>query len=289
MPAIVEELAREQTSVKTSSGWTLTRVWQVTVEAVGYASIAAVEAVMNATNGAQIGDAHPIKRYAFLKSLTPQLHASENRLIWDVTGAYEERPDREPDEAENPLEEPTTLSWSSEARSIAETKDKDGNAIVNSAGQQFDPPLTGDSHTLVATLKYNSAVFNPVQGVDFQDSVNEAATTVGNVNINARQGKILEIGAEERFFEDIIYWEVTVKVGLRRETWDRVVMDMGIYGLDDDGKIVRLITEDGEEATEPLKLNGSGKVLDPQTAPAVFITFRVSDEKNFAVLNLSTL
>ncbi len=288
MPAIVQELAKEQTSPKTKAGWVLGRVWQVTVESVEWASIAAVEAVMNASNGAQIGDAHPIKRYAFLKSLTPKARAG-SRLIWDVTGAYEERPDRQPDEAENPLEEPTTLSWSSEARSVAESKDKDGKAIVNSAGQQFDPPLTGDRHTLVATLRYNSAVFNPVLGVDFQDSVNEAATTVGNVNINPRQGKILEIGSEERFFEDLIYWEVTIKVGLRRETWDRVVLDMGIYGLDDDGKIVRLITEDGEEATEPLKLNGSGKVLDPQTAPAAFRTFRVAKEKNFAALNLSTL
>ncbi len=288
MPAIVQELAKEQTSPKTKAGWTLTRVWQVTVEAVEWASIAAVEAVMNASNGAQIGDAHPIKRYAFLKLLDPKVRAG-NRLIWDVTGTYEERPNRQPDEAENPLEEPTTLSWSSEARSVAESKDKDGKAIVNSAGQQFDPPLTGDRHTLVATLKYNSAVFNPVLGVDFQDAVNEAATTVGNVNINPRQGKILEIGSDERFFEDLIYWEVTIKVGLRRETWDRVVMDMGIYGLDDDGKIVRLITEDGEEVTEPLKLNGSGKVLDPQTAPAVFRTFRVAKEKNFSVLNLSTL
>ena len=66
-------------------------------------------------------------------------------------------------------------------------------------------------------------------------------------------------------------------------------MDIGIYGLDDDGKIVRLITEDGEEVTEPLKLDGEGKVLDPQTAPAKFETFRVAKEKNFAVLNLSTL
>ncbi len=288
MPATVEELAKEQTAVKTSAGWMLSRVWQVTVEAVEWASIAAVEAVMNASNGAQIGDAHPIKRYAFLKSLTPQARAG-HRLIWDVTGAYEERPNREPDEAENPLEEPTTLSWSSEARSVAETKDKDGKAIVNSAGQQFDPPLTGDRHTLVATLKYNSAVFNPVLGIDFQDSVNEAATTVGNVNIGPRQGKILEIGSDERFFEDIIYWEVTIKVGLRRETWDRVVMDVGIIGLNDDAKIIRLKTEDDEEVTEPIKLDGQGKVLDPQTAPAKFITFRVAKEKDFSVLNLSTL
>lgn len=287
MSAIVEEKAREQGAGLTSDGWSLTRVWQVTVEAVPYASVAAIEAVTNASNGAQIGDAHPVKTYAFLKNLTPS--ATANRLVWDITGSYQERPDRERDEAQNPLEEPTTLSWSSEARAIALSKDKDGNAIVNSAGQPFDPPLTGDTHTLVATIKYNSAEFNPVLGVDFQDAVNEAATVVGNVNAGARMAKVLEIGAEERFFEDIIYWEATIKVGLRRETWDRVVMDMGVYSLDDDGKIVRAITEDGEEATEPLKLDGSGKILDPQTAPAVFRTFRVAAEKDFGPLNLSIL
>ncbi len=288
MPVTVTEIARLQTSPLTRAGWEPTRVWQVELESPVYGSIAAVEAVLSAFTGANIGDAHPVKRYSFLTSLTPS-RPGESRLLWYVTGLYQERPNREPDQAQTPLEEPTQLSWSSEARTVAETKDKDDNSVVNSAGQQFDPPLTGDRHTLVATIKYNSEVFNPVQGVDFQDSVNESPTTVGNVNISARQGKILEIGAEERFFEDLIYWEVAVKVGLRRETWDRVVMDMGIYSLDDDGKIVRAITEDGEEVTEPLKLNGSGKILDPQTAPAVFRTFRVAAEKNFNELNLSTL
>ena len=71
MPAIVNEKVEGQTARKTRVGWEMERVWQVRLEDISFAATAAVEAVTNASNGADIGDGHPVNPFIYLVSLVP--------------------------------------------------------------------------------------------------------------------------------------------------------------------------------------------------------------------------
>ncbi len=281
----VNEIAREQTAQKNAQGWTLTRVWLVQLDSHLWGPYSAIQAVTADPDGADIGDAHPINPFVFLRRF-PQPTGEENRKIWRVTGEYEQGV--LPGWPGNPLQAPSTIAWSSATYTDPAVDDIDGNAIVNSAGQAFDPPLTIERRALVATIGYNSEDFDVTQASEFQNTVNATATVIGNFNVGARQAKIIEIGAVQQYYKDIAYWAVTIKVEINPETWDRLVLDQGIYQKDpnDATKIVRMATDDQAEATEPLKLDGNGAKLDPQSADPEFLTYKTFPETNFAVLDL---
>ena len=289
MSVIVNELVKEQTAFFTRAGWTLTRTWKVTLEDHVWGPESAVEAVR--AQEAEIGDGHPLNPWVSLNKLTPTI--AGDRLHWNVLGEYGLA---QIDKTENPLEAPTEVTWSSATYTEPVTVDIDGKAVVNSAGQPFDPPLTQERHPVVATIVYNSESYNPNTALNFQDYVNDGPATIANLkNVPARMAKILEIGAVQQYWEDISYWRVTVKVEVNNakwdvgQGWDRRILDQGIYEKDDDDKTVRMRTDDGEEVTEPLKLNGSGGKLDPQTADPVFLTRKTFKEADLSTLKLETV
>ncbi len=277
----VNEIVREQTAEYTLAGWKMGRVWQVEIDSIVWGSIAAIQAVRVSDDGADIGDAHPVNGSAFLKRLVPS--PTGNRLVWRVSGEYEQG--SIPSWPGNPLEAPSEIAWGSATYTDPAVEDIDGNAIVNSAGQPFDPPLTIERRALVATIVYNSETFNPAQAYYYQNAVNAGATRIGNLNVGARMAKIIEIGSTKQYYEDIGYWQVTIKVEINAETWDREVLDQGIYETID-GKTDYMTTDKGERATEPLKLDGHGAKLDPQSADPEFLTYKTFPEMDFSVLNL---
>lgn len=283
MAATVTEIAREQGSTKTITGFVPVRVWQVELDSHINGAEAAIRSVnADPTLGSDIGDAHPLNPFVFLSDLTAQ--STDSREIWRVIGTYKKISFDE--DAANPLEQPSQISWSSNVYTVPAIKDIDGNAIVNSAGQPFDPPLTEEERTLVATITYNRENWDPTIALDFENAVNVPATRIGQVNVGERQARIMEIGSDSETFEDLAYHKVTIKVEMKPEVWDRDVLDQGILGLNDDGKLVELTTDDGAKVTEPILLNGSGKKLDPPTADPVFLTFKTKREKDFAELEL---
>lgn len=307
MAAIVNEVAREQEGSFTANGWEPTRVWNVTVDSVVSAARAAVEAVR--AQETDIGDAHPLHPFNFLKRLTPT--GTDNRKIWNVTGQYEQLSGSVGRTA-NPLEEPPVVLWgtSKEEAPIVSAYNEEGERkvpVVNSAGQPFDPPLTEPRNRLVATIRYNSENFNAEAANEFLEAVNDAPTIIGRVRVEERMAKIIEFTGEPQEFEGTNYSTITIKVELNTNVtlavvddetvivaqgWDREVLDQGLFELKDgalpeDPKlIVRMRTDDGEEVTEPLKLDGEGKKLDPQNADPVFLTFRTNKKKSFVGLNL---
>ncbi len=304
MSVTVNELVESQTAIFTRNGWELSRTWKVTLENHVWGPEAAVNAVR--AQAAEIGDRHPLNGWVFLNKLTPTV--AGDRLHWDVRGDYTAGT-LNIAATQNPLEAPTEVAWSSATYSEPVTVDIDGNAVVNSAGQPFDPPLTQDRHPVVATIVYNSESYDPNTALNFQDYVNDAPATIANLeNVPERMARILEIGATQQYWEDITYWRVTVKVEINNEPlwdedgdhegqgWDRRVLDQGLFekitvgeGEEAEDKTVRMRTDDGEEVTEPLKLDGEGGKLDPQTDDPVFLTYKTFKEADFSQLNLATV
>ena len=300
MAVIIDEKAIGQTAQKTAVGFSTTRIWQVKLDSISFAPLAAIDAV--AALEADIGDAHPILPSLFLTTLTP--NPTDNRLLWNVTGQYEQS-SAEFGRIADPLELPSRISWGSVSFTAPAVTAFDENgertiAIVNSAGQPFDPPLTEPRTALVANITYNSETFDPQEADDFNESVNRDPIIIGNIPFLERMGKIIEFTGEEQEFEDIDFFAVTIRIqintnitkdaqgGIIAQGWDREVLDQGLFALNDDvpAKLVRMSTDDGEQVTEPLKLDGSGKKLDPQTADPVFLPFKTNKEKDFSGLRL---
>lgn len=277
----VRETVEAQTSALTRDGWTATRQWKVGLSAVKNGGVASVLAV---TSVAPIGSAHPFIPSIFLEKLTPS--GTESRLEWVVTGEYS------PliiSGATNPLEEPTVVSWGSKTYTVAAVKDKDGNPVVNSAGQPFDPPATREEHVIVATITYNSKEYDPTIATQYEDTVNEEATVIGTLNVEARAARIAEIGADPAYFGTVPYWQVAITAEIKAGLWDRDFLDYGIFQLvPGTNDKVRMRTDDGEEVTEPILLDGEGHKLNPQTAAPVFLTYKMHTETDFSILELAS-
>lgn len=298
MATIVTEIARDVGIRKDRQGFMPMRIWEVQLDSAVNGSEAAIQAVIaDQALGSDIGDAHPLNPFVFLDELSADAK-SGSRTVWRVTGAY--RRSVLVQSAATPLEEPTQISWSSNTYIEPVVNNIFGNAVTNSAGQPFDPPLTQERVTLVATVTYNSETFDPDLPLDYQNTVNRTAVVIGTLTVQARMGKIIEISATSDSFEDVPFFKVAIKIEINTKVsrdfdgnviaqgWDREILDQGIYGLNDDAppKLVRLATDDGEEATEPLKLNGAGEKLVPQTADPVFLIERTFELTDFGPLNL---
>lgn len=301
MATIITEIAREETAFKDGrSHWTATRVWEVQLDSHILGAYAAVQAV--AANQADIGDTFPINNFLFLRRLLPS--PTDDRKRWRVTGEYEQTSVTF-GQSDNPLDQPTVALWGTvtDTVPVVSAFNDQGERkvpVVNSAGQPFDPPLTETRTRLVATIKYNSEDFNPSEANQFQESVNDAPVIIGTIDVLERMAKIIEYSAEPQEFEGIFYWAVTIKIEINTnqtldeddnvvaQGFDREVLDQGLFALNDDdpAKLVRMATGDGEQVTEPLKLDGSGKKLEPQTADTVFLPFKTNRQKDFSELRL---
>ena len=175
MATIVTEIARDAGLRKTIEGFLPVRIWEVQLDSAINANAAAIEAVIaHPTLGSDIGDGHPLNPYVFLSELSAE--AKGSRTVWRVTGAYKKSVLIQ--SAGTPLDEPAQISWSSNTYIEPVVRNIFGNAITNSAGQPFDPPLTQERVTLVGTITYNSETFDENWPLAYQGKVNRTSTKV---------------------------------------------------------------------------------------------------------------
>ena len=66
---------------------------------------------------------------------------------------------------QNPLLQPIDVKWSNRSQEIVADIDINGNPVVNTAGDPFDPPLMEDDPRPVLTIVRNEAIFNQARAV----------------------------------------------------------------------------------------------------------------------------
>lgn len=180
----------------------------------------------------------------------------------------------------NPLLRPPEISWSTRAEMAVVEEDKDGNAIVNSAGIPFDPPLEVEERIVVLTVVKNMARYDGIKMADY----------IGRTNVrkwlNQLPGKwrLADSTADKVIEEGFAFWKVRMIFEFRAKGWNRRILDAGYMQLNDLGDdwdpcIDRL----GNRATRPMPLDGMGYQLDPTEQP-VFLEFSLLDEADFANL-----
>ncbi len=240
-----------------------------------------------------IGSPHPWQPGARLKRLKAVNDAKAKRR-WTVTGTYTTERDKPgsdggPGNTENPLADPAAIEWDTEGYRQPCAKDRDGKAIVNSAG---DPPARfpeKDASRWVITIEKNvAAVPTWVVTGSYKDSVNSAQITIDGVTFAAETVKVsrIHIGRWE-CRNDIWYRRLHLTLHTKEETWREYMLDQGLRKKDGTDR-VPCTNKDGSPVTHPVMLDGSGgQVANPAAASAQFINVDLYSTKDLSALPLS--
>lgn len=248
---------------------------------------------------------HPDNAYLTARTLRCK-QQSDSPLHWIVEVEYSSEPakesEKEKEQQPNPLLRPTKYKWTTNryARAVYTSKtpikyvDTDGtlvdepggNAIVNSAGEYFDPPLEIDvSHWNIVGTKNVAAVPTWVLSVD--NPVNSSTTPIMGVSFPAYTLKLQEMEISELQNEgDYQFYVFTFQIEYRKETWRLFAIDQGLRQKSGSDR-VNIKDKDGKTVTAPWPLDGLGiKIADPTPSNIKRLQAEVYDLMDFNTLPL---
>lgn len=206
---------------------------------------------------------------------------------WTIEAEYSSKPIKENQSEENPLNRPARIRWRTANYRQAIWRDINGQGILNSAGDYFDPPVEVDRAYWTVSVSKNVADV-PTFILDYENAVNNAAITVGGVVIGQYEAKISDIDISELKIEgDYQYFEFSYTLERRREKWIPLkVLDQGLrFKSEASRKHIMDDSTPKRPVASPRLLDGAGNVLsDPTPANAVYRDFTVYYARNFSVL-----
>lgn len=236
---------------------------------------------------------------AFCRGLSAR-REDGTRLLWIVTAEYSSEVDpsqgQNPTAQENPLNRPPVIRWGSSRRTEVIVRDREGNAVQNSALDYFQPQPERERSNRVLTVTKNLQTFDDNYFRDFIDSVNSSAF----MGAPERCLKCQDITAELAYEDDkdgnrTFFYPVTVTLEYQKQQTDPndgIVHGGWDYGFVDCGfnKFVgatreRILDEHQNPLVNPVNLDLIGGVLDPGE-PGKFVWFRVHDEMDFSGLGI---
>lgn len=210
----------------------------------------------------------------------------EEPQIWRVTVSYSTEVAEQEQEAENPLDEPADIEWSTEPYQKAVEQDINETAIRNSALDPYDPPVQIDDSRLTLTIERNEWIDSPDRMREFQDAVSSDAF----FGMAAGEWKVAQMGCKRMFRNGVIYWRWTYKFHHRREGWRLPLLDAGYREWDGANYRTILDAVTGQAVQQPALLNGLGFELAHGAAPVYTPIgtdgWEVYKTKSFAGLNL---
>ena len=230
-----------------------------------------------------IGSAHPEDANAFCVEL--MVENTDPFAGWTVTANYSD--ERVIDD--NPTDDAAEINWGSEQFQKVAVVDRDGNLIVNSAGDLFDPPAMIDDSRRVVTVSKNLAAV-PSWILDYQDAINSDTFTIDGISIGVGKAKMqaVTVGPKQRR-NATVFRTVTFTIHLQRDGWALDILDAGFNRLDPLAPSGRAaITINGLAPSAPYPLNGAGiPIENPSPSNNVFLTFNVYKTRTFSTLPLT--
>lgn len=224
-----------------------------------------------------------------------ELNPDDDGLGWTVTVNYGAWP-RFGEVSEDPLDQPPEIDVSFREFESPVERDVDGNAILNSAADPYNPTLSRDDSRLVVTVVRNEPAQNLPRAAAIRNTVNQYAF----MGFEPRMVKAAAPKATLMWHPNVygnFYWKLTytfevndqvikdVDDNVVAQGWDAYVLDAGFNELDVDGNRVP-ITLSGEQPSEPVPLDGNGAKLASDADP-VFLAYKVYPEYDYSFLDLS--
>jgi hypothetical protein len=182
---------------------------------------------------------------------------------------------------ENPLSHPLKISWGGSRFERVVYEDKDGNAVTNSAGDYFDPPVMADDSRPTLRITRNEQTYDPTYANTWKDTVNADifwGFAVHTVKLALPTGD-LEYNPVCGF-----YYVVTYEFEVNLKGWRKEILDQGMRQIVA-GKKQKILDDQGEDISSPALLDGNGAKLATGGTPAM-ITVEVYQEANFSALGL---
>ncbi len=185
----------------------------------------------------------------------------------------------------DPLSRPVILRVSSITRKIAIYEDTNGDAILNSADDPFDPPVEIDITDIQCEFTKNYGSVD----LAFIHAWTNTINSVPWFGADKHNAKIERITATEKFDWNLTYAEYVFTIVIRTygTGWDKSVLDAGYHYLDANGKLT--LARDILDQTplhNAVLLDGEGH-RNAQGASPVYIIFdAIYDEMDFNDLGL---
>ena len=230
------------------------------------------------------GEAHPapIAAAMYCKTIAYAQLSDSSPMVWTVTADYDS--DRQFDPT-NPVNDEILTSFTSELYDVAIDKDLNGDGIVNSAGDPFDPTASYSETELIARIQSNHIVIPP-SILSYQNAVNSDGISIGGLSIGvgqARHSRMEVSNAQKR--QSTTYYSLTQEIHIRKEGWQLKVLDQGMNEFLLGKKRPILDDVELQAVTKPVPLNGSGVAITTNTPGDItFLEFKVHQELPFSGL-----
>jgi hypothetical protein len=273
--------------------------------------------VLANTSLPKIGTAHPNHANCKCISRSAKPESNPQKKQWLVLAEYSTKWNI----AENPLNDPARTEWSTETFQTIVERDIDGNGVVNSAGDPFDPPAEKDDSRWTSVTRKNVAATVPDWMFAYQDAVNSDSYTIDSIIITAGWAKVSAIHLSEiQERNGTQYRVITVTIHYRAENedigsgsgsygsgsgddeiepWHLSLLDAGFRELSGGSSsasasgsgsaggslLVNIKDSESDPVTAPVPLDGEGYAIDePTPENSVFLQFQVYHEKAFQLI-----
>jgi hypothetical protein len=214
------------------------------------------------------GEKHPLDGRLFAE---PPEASREgfNYYVVRVTYTLDEGGEGGTQRPDNPLDELPRIQWDIGSTGEAFDRDVDGNPIVNSAGDAFDPPPSSDYVSVFFTISRNEQTYNAPQALVFQNKVNSTALSIlGMFAVEPGQLRIISIKPTHDYDSSAEFVNVAYQFEARVDGHQLRILDQGQRGIytnaDDEISIGEIFDGDGNQVSSPVLLNGGGAPLNPQ-------------------------
>ena len=277
---------------------------------------------INATDMPNLGSTYPHDTGLFLKDKKVSEWnplSSGTRFIVDCSYVTS-RKGGITDESIDPLSAPPRISFStaryrvvmSKAYATGDPASTPSVNVLNSAGLQFDPPLTKEIANTLMSLTYNTRTWDFSYVSKYINKLNKDQLKITNTPIQAKHARINDLNADDNYDANgNIYWTVSIQIEISDKEFNTQVLDAGLMAKKSGGtipeniyletatngtvtKLVRseisgftakLKAGSVELVNEPQLLNGSGNLLGVGGTP-VYGTYQGNPAVSWASLNL---
>lgn len=236
-------------------------------------------ALANAPWNVAPGKVHPNDSRAYCIGARPQNDMGP--LGWICAATYSTKREL----ATLPENDDIEISFDEEDIDAAAIKDRDGDAILNSAGDYPSEPIMYQDSILIAKIELNVPAL-PSYLRAYRKTINADAFKIEDITVDAKHARVkrMSIG-KKRFRAANPYRSVSIELAILdndEDDWEIRYADAG-YRKKVSGKLVSMTLDgDGTEPTSPLFLDGSGgQLANPTPGTVVFREAKVYRLKPF--------
>lgn len=285
----ITELARGKGTRESDGTVTYERTFHVYSDSVTESP----DTIVEATGIPRVGDKYPGDRWCPVKTITPTQN-TDNRTLWEVVVAYSnaKSDQSQTDRPIKPWMRPSKVSWSKYSMEEALVKDRDGNTILNSAGDLFNPPTKWERHFPVVRITRYQRNFDFNMLLDYLDHTNVYACTIAGFYVGVDRALMTNVEGTMVEVDGFNCWEVSYEI-MFASSWKKEILNSGYYYLAWNEELTDLVrTRYTDPATNkpmetPALLNESGGLLEMPGGEPTYQSFDVYPQANFGPLGLN--